>query len=381
MKGNLFIVSVLLSLVCVATSCRSGKGESDIILCDTVYSPRYASGFVVTGDSTLRQITVKSPWQGADSVVTRLLVLGEGGEAPAGYDGQIIKGPVRRIVCMSSTHVAMLEKLGLAGLIVGVSGVDYLNSPGLVARKAEILDVGYDGNMNYENIMAANPDIVLLYGVNGASSMTGKLDEMSIPYIYIGDYLEESPLGKVEWLRVIGEITGRRQEADELLARTASRYDSLCQIVTDARASRPSVMVNAPYGDSWTVPPVDSYVATLIKDAGGRYIYDNIRGNTSVAVDMEDVFLKANKADFWLNAGNFTTMDQLKNSMPKFAVTAPVGNSRVYTNNLRVNAAGGNDYYESGAVSPDVVLQDIISILHPELVPAGYTPKYYRHLE
>lgn len=380
-KYNIQILLILLSLLCFSCT-NSGSGNSIIDLTtDTIYSPRYASGFVITGDSTARVITVKSPWQGANSVVEQLLVVAENGAIPAGFGGHVLKGTAKRIVCMSSTHVAMLDKLGIANYICGVSGVDFISSPNVVARKKNILDVGYEGNVNYENILAADPDIVLLYGVNGASSMIGKLDEMHIPYIYIGDYLEESPLGKAEWMRAIGELTGKQQEATAELERIATHYFDLCEKVKAAKVNTPTVMVNAPYGDKWMVPPVDSYVARLINDAGGKYLYNNITGNTSVAIDMEDAFLKTSAADIWVNAGGYMSLNELKKSIPKFSATSPVKNKKVYTNNLRMNPSGGNDYYESATVNPDLVLEDLINILHPELTGAEYAPNYYRHLE
>lgn len=378
-----FLRTILLALVYVffvACSHNSGgtTAEEDV---DTLYMPQYAVGFVVTGDSLHRTITVKSPWQGADNVVSKLLILPNGGEAPTGFDGQVLKGYARRIVCMSSTYVAMLDRLEATSRICGVSGIGFINTPDVVARKSKIPDVGFDGSIDYENILAANPDIVLLYGVNGQAQMAAKLAEMHIPYLYIGDYLEEHPLGKAEWIYVIGEITGLRAQAILSLQSTVERYNTLRNMVSAEIKHSPTVMVNAPYGDSWTVPPSNSYVATLIADAGGRYVFENIVGNTSPAIDIEEAYIKTMNADIWLNAGNFMTMDALKRQLPKFADTTPVRNKRVYTNNKRLSPAGGNDYYESGSVNPDVVLRDMISILHPELLDTTYTTVYYRHLK
>lgn len=364
------------------TACSGNSADTSFTVdADTLYTPRYAVGFSVTGDSLHRIISVKSPWQGADNVVSKLLILPKGGETPAGFEGQVLKGYAQRIVCMSSTYVAMLDRLSATDRICGVSGINFINTPAVKVRKSRIPDVGFDGSVDYESILVANPDIVLLYGVNGQAQMAAKLAEMHIPYIYIGDYLEEHPLGKAEWVYVIGEITGLQPEAVRSMQTTEEKYNTLRHMVSAKKKSTPTVMVNAPYGDSWTVPPSNSYVATLIADAGGKYIFDNIVGNTSPAIDTEEAYTKTMKADVWLNAGNFTTLGALKSQLPKFANTSPVCNNRVYTNNKRLSPAGGNDYYESGSVNPDIVLRDMISILHPELSDTAYTTVYYRHLK
>lgn len=65
-------------------------------------------------------------------------------------------------------------------------------------------------------LLSLDPDLVLLYGVNGASAMESKLEELDIPFMYVGDYLEESPLGKAEWMVVLSEVTGNVRRVKSL---------------------------------------------------------------------------------------------------------------------------------------------------------------------
>ncbi|MFU7517804.1 hypothetical protein AB4668_18630, partial [Clostridium sp. HCS.1] len=103
--------------------------------------------------------------------------------------------------------------------------MDYVSNPYVRTHRDSMVDVGYDGNFNYEMILAADPDIVLLYGVNGASSMEHKLKELNIPYMYVGDYLEESPLGKAEWMVALSEITGDRATGVQQFSELPIRYN------------------------------------------------------------------------------------------------------------------------------------------------------------
>ena len=348
---------------------------------ETLYTPTDASGFSITGKegSQSSLITVSNPWQGADSVATHLFITRAGDEAPLAYEGQVLDGEADRIAVTSSTHVAMLDALGATDRIVAVSGIDYINNPDVQRRRDDIADIGYEGNFDYEALLASDPDIVLLYGVNGASSMEGKLRELQIPYIYIGDYVEESPLGKAEWMVPIAEIIGEREKGADTYAAIAARYAALKKRVADSAVDAPSVMLNVPYGDSWFMPSADSYMARLIHDAGADYVYKKQTGNTSMPIDLEEAYTLASQADFWLNTDRMESLSALAAKCPKFKDTRAMRNGYVYNNTLRANPAGGNDFYESAVVNPDILLRDLVGIFHPEL--SSDSPVYYKKLK
>lgn len=375
-----YICFIILALTAASCS-RSGQPASDGAFSQPLYEPRYASGFRIAGepDRESVEICVFNPWQGADSIVERLLILRAGEEAPTEYQGQVIKGNAERIVAMSSTHIALLDALGETGKVVGVSGIDYISNPCIRAKKGDIADVGYDSHIDFEALLAADPDLVLLYGVNGASSIEKKLRDLSIPYLYIGDYLEESPLGKAEWMVALGEITGSRSKAEKAFGGIAARYEALKRKVEQHAAARPGVMLNVPYADSWFMPSSTSYMARLIGDAGGRYVYGKDTGSVSRPVGMEEALLLASEADVWLNLDRMGSLGEIKRRYPRFADVKSVSSGEVYNNTLRANPAGGNDFYESGITHPDVILRDLVGILHPELSDSPL--HYYKHLK
>lgn len=347
---------------------------------ESLYTPQYASGFEINGkpNSSSTLLSVSSSWQGADSIPSLLFIARDGEEAPDSFNGQILKDEAKRIVTMSSTHIALLDALGATDRIVGVSGMDYITNPDIRKRRHQIADVGYEGNVDYEALIAADPDLVLLYGVTGASTMEGKLRELGIPFLYVGDYLEESPLGKAEWIVPLAEIIGQRDRGEVAFSGIAERYNSLKNKVAENALDAPSVMLNVPYGDSWFMPSASSYMAQLINDAGAHYIYTKDTGNTSAPIDLEEAYRLASEADFWLNTDQVTSLSQLAAKCPKFIDTRVFRNGYVYNNTLRANAAGGNDFFESGITHPDLILQDLIHIFHPDLSPDSLF--YYRPL-
>ncbi len=379
MKRWIQLAVVALCAIVVAACGRKSVSLEDFD--KPVYMLEYASGFDIKGADSKQSVllTVTNPWQGADGIAVQLFIARDGETAPEGFDGQVLEGDAERIVAMSSTHIAMLDAIGEVDRVVGVSGIDYISNPDIQARRDRIGDVGYEGNINYELLLSLDPDLVLLYGVNGASGMEPKLRELGIPFMYVGDYLEESPLGKAEWMVALSEVVGCRSEGEKVFAEIPVRYNALKQRVAENALDAPSVMLNMPYGDSWFMPSAGSYAVRLIEDAGGDYIYKKNTGNASTPIDMEEAYLLASAADLWLNVGMASTLGEVKAACPKFADTRCFRNGYVYNNNACTNAAGGNDYFESAVVHPDLLLRDLVKIFHPELVEEPFV--YYKRLK
>ena len=370
---------ILYAIVWCMCACGTSSNIDDYNL--AVYTPTYATGFRIVGaegkQSTIIRVT--NPWQSANDVETMLFIARGGEKAPAGFRGQVLQGDAQRVVCMSSSHIAMLNAIGAIESVVGVSGKDFVSNPYIVANRHSIADVGYDGNINFELLVAQRPDIVLLYGVTGACTMQSKLDELGISYIYIGEYVEEDPLGKTEWLIAIAEIVGCREQGIAYFSQVPQRYNHLQSMAAVATSPQPKVMLNTPYADSWFMPSTTSYLARLIADAGGDYIYKKNTSNHSVPIDIEEAALLTTKADIWLHVEGVSSLKDLRQQYPKFAKMPCVQRGEVYNCDKRKVTGGGNDYWESGVVQPDVILRDLIKVFHPELISEELV--YYRKIE
>lgn len=365
MIKTLFRTTLLASVALLTMLIAGCKGNGEKTKYDTMlYQPKYAGGFrIAAGADSVPAIIVNNPWQGADSVE---------------YTTRIEK-PANRIVAMSSTFVAMLESLDAIDRIVGVSGKDFISSEALRQRGDKVVDVGYDTNVDFEQLVMLNPDMVLLYGVNGPSAIEGKLTELGIPFMYLGEYLEQSPLGKAEWVVAMGQLIGEREKAEALADSISAEYNALMDKAASVTV-KPKVMINAPYGDSWWMPSATNYMAQLIADAGGDYIYKDNTGNASESIDIERAYMLMNDANVWINPGQAASLAQLKDMAPRFTDTGVYKSGNVYNNNRRNTAGGGNDFYESGVMHPDIVLKDLISVFHPGIFP-DYTPVYYHRLK
>ena len=372
MNKNIIILCLAITLL-LCVGCGEVKKYGDESFTTTVYEPHYASGFVIDADdqgNTL--IRVSQPWQGG-AVEEQTLAIFATEDAARGYDGEYIVGAADRIVCMSTSYIAMLDAIDMAGAVVGVSGKQYVMNE-RVAANPKVEDVGYDSNLNYELLVSLNPDVVLMYGVtaeNGA--VTAKLRDLGIPYLYLGDYVEESPLGKAEWLVAIAEIVGCRERGVALFEAIEERYNAVKSGVVRSEQA-PKVMFNLPYQEVWYMPSDESYMVQLVTDAGGDYIYrgkNTSRG--SKGVSLEEAYMLVADADIWLNVGQCSTMDDLHRAAPHFVNTRVVQSGEVYNNNRRRTRAGGSDFWESAIVRPDVVLRDLATII------AGGEGELYYH--
>ncbi len=362
---------VALVVVALFTSCSNNEIALSL---EPLYTPRYAKGFSIERDaeSGAKYLVVRNPWQDAREIVfyTKIDTL----------------APPKRIVAMSSSHAAMLDAVGCADRIVGMSGCRFVYTPSLrqAIEQGAISEVGYDSAFDFERVRMLNADVVLLYGVAGeAKRITNKLDEVGIPYIYIGDYLESEPLGKAEWVVAIASLCGEGERGEKLFAEIEERYNTLCEAV-EGTTSRPRVMLNLPYRDTWFMPPHNSYMVHLIEDAGGEYILtesgkrkaenetdaserktENEELSTkSAPISLEEALELALRCDYWINLGQIESKAELRAVAPRFAEVDAVRKGRLYNNTKRTTESRGSDFWESGAVRPDIILADLVKILH-----------------
>ena len=378
----------------LATGCGGSRTGRELF--GTVYyAPEYATGFEIRGieGRQSRVLRIKSLWQGEATPVQDVFIARGGECPPEGFAGQVLDGDAERVVAMSSSYIAMMDLLGEVSKVKAVSGLDFVNNACIRSHRDRVADVGSETNADFERLLAVCPDVVLLYGIYSVSAMERPLDRLGIPFVYMGEYLEQSPLGRAEWIVAVSEILGCRDRGESVFRSIRDRYNALKDSVSGVR-DRPAVMLNVPYGDLWYMTPVRSAMAALIDDAGARYVYreeeKSVSGNRNgvgngggaaktVPIDREKAYLLASEADFWLNVGQFGSIPEIVSAYPEFAGVKSIGAGAVFNCDNRVNAAGGNDFWESGLVRPDLVLQDLVRIFHPELAPSD-SLIYYRRL-
>lgn len=344
---------------------------------------RYASGFSIKDEESYKVLTVHNPWQYSRNVSYAYALSSRRDLLPDSIQDLLwIRTPVKRVVVLSTTHVAMIEQLGQAGSIVGLSGSDFIYSQKIRERisSGQVADVGYGQGLDYESIVELDPDALFIYGVEGNVVATlEKLTELGIPVVFCGEYLEPHPLGKTEWVHFFSCFYDLEEKASEFFHLIDSSYNHLSDLVSHARY-KPTVLTGLPWKDTWHMAGGKSFAARLIEDAGGDFLWSDNPSTQAVPLDLESVYLRAVGAGVWINPGAAGSLKDIGSLDERFLDLDVVRNSRVYNNNLRTNREGGNDYWESGTLRPDLILADLIKIFHPDLLP-DHEWVYYQQLK
>lgn len=365
-------------------SCMRHSNDTPLLHSDRENSSTiYANGFDVSDRGSYKLIIVHNPWQNSSNVSFSYVLAEHKDLVPDSLsDLPFIKIPVQRVVTLSTTHVAMIHQLGRANTIVGASGTDFIYNPDLQERieKGEVLEVGYDQGLNYESIVNLDPDVLFMYGVEGSiRAISEKLAELEVQVVFCGDYLETHPLGKAEWIRFFSLFFGLEDESETIFHRVDSTYRSLVSMA-ERMDEKPRVLTGLPWKDTWYMAGGKSFAARLIEDAGGSYLWNDNRSTQAIPLDLESVYGRAVGADIWINPGAAISLEELYNFDERFRALPVLQKGNLYNNNKRLTRGGGNDYWESGTVRPDLLLADLIAVFHPDLM-TDHQFIYYRKLK
>jgi iron complex transport system substrate-binding protein len=344
--------------------------------------PQHATGFTwkSIGESTL--LTVTRPWQGATANdALHYLLYPRGTTPPGGYDDALaVAVPIESIVTMSTTLLPHLEKLDELGTLVGIDSLAYVYSQQVreLGASGDVAEVGSGSTVDVERVLTLDPDIALVNSYGGEWDADPYLIRAGVPTVVAGDWVEETPLGRAEWILFTALFYDKLDEGRELFRAIEAEYTALAAQARE-QSAKPTVLINAPYQGTWYVSGGQSYAAAFIRDAGGEYVWSDDPTTGALYLDFETVFAEAADADIWINPGTWSSLADGRAEDERFTRFEAFAAGRVYNNNARVAEGGGIDYFESGAANPHVVLKDLIWAFHPELVP-DYTPYYYHRL-
>ena len=325
---------------------------------------KYATGFQVQFTDKGYLLKITNPWPDADQEYEYLLTAES---ALENQDVPVIQIPIERLIATSTTHIPPLVLLGQEETLKAFPSTDYISSPAVrkLIDAGEITDLGIDNSMDVESILLSQPDLVMGYGVSNENAIYKKVQQAGVPVIYNGDWVEPHPLGKAEWIKVYGLLYDRYDEALQIFNQIENENLSLKEQVKNL--DQPTVIAGATWKDTWYLPYGDSWQGKILKDAGSRYIYTETSGTGSLAYNIEQVLADARTADFWIAPGQYTSYEKMKNDQNAYTLFDAFKNKKIYTFALNKGAKGGVTYYEEAAMRPDLVLKDLVKILHPEV--------------
>ena len=331
---------------------------------------KYANGFDIITKNGIKKLIIKSPYQNSKDVF-EYQIKNKTVSKNINKNNLIIEVPVTKIVVTSTTHIPMVELLNEEATVIGFPYSKYVSSEKTrqLIDSGNITEIGKENSLNTEILLDLEPEIVVGYSVSSADKSLTTIKKAGINVIYNGDWLEETPLGRAEWIKFFGVLFNKEKQADSIFKIIETNYLEAKKIALTA-IKKPTILSGAIMSkDIWNLPAGNSFVAQFLKDANLDYLWKNSKGKGSLSLSFESVFDKGVNADFWIAPGYFSTKEQLLNSNQIYTKFKAFENGNIYTPSTKKGTTGGVIYYELAPTRPDLVLKDIIKITNTDLLP------------
>lgn len=379
MKRYTFFTFLLGLFLSISFGCnRKSKinTQTSVVSSSDSLQPRYAKGFQLEATEGCYLLSIEDPQRESQKVYRyALLPQGSHPEIPKGYEP--ISIPIERAICMTTLQLSNFIALQQQKSVVGIASSKYLRDSVMQKQLTDghTQKIGIEGNFDREIVMSIQPDLILISPFKRGGYDV--LEQVSVPLIPHLGYKELTPLGQAEWVKLVGLLTGKYEEACLFFSEIEDRYQALKK-QTEQEKEKPIVFSGEMRGGNWYAVGGQSYLAQQIRDAGGEYFLKNDKRSGGVSLDFETVYNQSDSARYW----------RILNSYPgKFSYEALVAEDARYGDfrafrekgviycNLRETA-----FYELMPIHPDWILADLIAIIHPDLLP-DHKPYFYHLLK
>ena len=373
MKKLLF---VCLSITFALFSCENySNGTKQVSDVETGNLMKYTSYIDVVGYKSGYYVNISNPWN--SNSLGDFYLYPDSLELPTELKNKaVIRTPVQSVIAYSSTQWSVFLEIGEISRVKGILESNYtdnLEIKRLLAEK-KIEDVGIETSLKTEIVINLKPDVILYtpYSTVPKTEIGELTGAVMFPF---ADYLENHPLGRAEWLKMIGFLTCREKDTEKWFDDIVTRYESLKKLCQNV-GKRPTVFSDLPFEGQWYFPGGSSYIAQIFHDAGADYIWQDNNSTASLPVDAETVLSKARDADFW----------RVMNSTDhKFTYKGLAAENELYTcfkaykdRHIIVCDIRKSGYFEKSEYEPDLLLKDFVLAFHPEVLENEvYTPKYF----
>ncbi|MFB9077093.1 ABC transporter substrate-binding protein [Flavobacterium procerum] len=368
MKNFLSKLPVVFSLF-IVFGCKKNEEKTSEIAIDAKNSIEYASGLSIVKYEGYSVVNVINPWPNADKKFTYILKENDAVVPDSLQKYTTIKVPLETVVVTSTTNIPFLEMLEVENKLVGFPHTDYISSEKtrILIDKGSVKNVGQNEKLNIEQLIDLSPDLIVTFGIDNNNPMLDNLKKSGLNVLIQGDWMEQSPLGKAEWVKLYGSLFGKEAKAKELFDKIVESYNQAKKLVADKPATT-KVLYGSMYEDVWYVAKGSSWVAQFMKDAKSNYLWADLEGTGSEGLSFEKVLDKAKTANVWIATGSAKTLDEFGKSNPHYGEFDAFKNKSVYSFEYKLGATGGTIYYELSPSRPDLVLKDYIKIFHPDLL-------------
>lgn len=327
----------------------------------------YAHGFKILYHPSYKEVFVKNPWMENSTLGHYYLVENPNIKTPS--DGVKIKIPLQSLAATSCTHFEFIYMLSEASSISGICSPELVYNEDIRKRyqHSEIENLGDAFNLNFEKTLLLHPDAIMMSGYNQQDENAKRIMQAGIPVIYNNEWTESSLLGRSEWIKFVAAFYNKEKLADSLFSIIEKKYIEISHIARKVN-EKPTILSGANFKGTWYMPGGESYIGQLLTDAGSNYFYQSDSSKNSLPLNFETVVKNFQHADYWIGC-NAESINELTKSDERYALFDATQTGQIYNFNKKTTTAGGNDFWESAIAHPDLLLSDMIKILHPNLLP------------
>lgn len=274
-----------------------------------------------------------------------------------------IKIPISGIASNTTTIFEFLRQLDCLSSLKATCSSDYIYSDDICSaiEKGKIISLGNSFNLNRERLLSSSVDLLLLSDISDTPM------GINIPILYVKEWEEVHPLARAEWIKLFGVMFDRYSLADSLFHETERKYLELKEMVANVDLNRPSLFSGGSYSGTWYLTGGNGFMAEMYRDAGANFLLADTAVGT-IACGLEWLVSEFSEAEFWVNCGDLS----MENWDTRLKHLKSVQNKNVYhflKRSKLVNGVGISDFYEGAVAHPELLLADLISVLHPELLP------------
>ena len=377
---SFFLKLIVLFNLLLLCGCKKNSTISSDSATTAKNEIKYAKGLEIYHHKGYSILMITHPWPDAKTPFTYILQEKNGNIPDSLQQYPRISVPIQSIVVTSTTHIPSLELLGVENTLVGFPNTDFISSPKTRKRidSGKVKEVGTNETLNTEILIDMAPDVIVSFGLNNSNPTLDNLQKSGLKVLLNGDWNEQSPLGKAEWIKFFGALYGLDAKAKTIFTSIEKEYQTTLALAKKA-TYKPTVLSGAMYQDQWFVPQGESWMALFLKESQSSYLWANTNGTGSLTLPFETILEKAQTAEFWIAPGDFSSLKEMNNSNPHYVKFEAFKNKKVYSYALHKGAKGGILFFEWSSTRPDWVLKDLIAIFHPELLP-NHRPYFFEKL-
>jgi iron complex transport system substrate-binding protein len=338
-----------------------------------------AENFSLTYEKSYQVLTVDQPYPDAEPESYVLVRCGAPAPDLSGdlADAQQITVPIGSLHSGSTTHLPLITELDVLDVLTGVSDGSYVSDQQVAQRisAGEVAQYATGGTIDTEAVVVADPDVVMTGGTDDPAY--AQLRDSGIAVVANAEWLEPTPLGRAEWIKVMAALTGTEASAEEVYNDIRTRYLEVQALAADT--DRAEVLLGSLSQGTWYMTSGGSFMGRFLTDAGAEWPWREDTTTGSLPLNFEAVFSESSAAPTWVVANSWTSVADAVSDDERYGRLAAVQYGQLWNANKATNPRGGNDFYERGVLRPDLVLSDLVAIMHPELLP-GHEFTFYQLL-